>query len=119
MVYSMTGFARAESREAWGELVWEVRSVNHRYLETFFRMPDELRAFEIKCRDLAAKKLKRGKLDCQLRFKKQLSDRQSLQLDEGMAKQVIHLCHEIENDLPHSASLNALDILRRHCHILS
>jgi len=112
MVYSMTGFARIESREDWGELVWEVRSVNHRYLETFFRMPEELRAFEVKCRDLAAKKLKRGKLDCQLRFKKQLSERQSLQLDEGLAKQVIHLCHEIENDLPHSSSLDALGILR-------
>jgi uncharacterized protein (TIGR00255 family) len=112
MVYSMTGFARIETRENWGELVWEVRSVNHRYLETFFRMPEELRAFEVKCRDLAAKKLKRGKIDCQLRFKKQLSEQQSLQLDEGLAKQVIHLCHEIENDLPHSASLDALNILR-------
>jgi len=112
MVYSMTGFARVEDREDWGELVWEVRSVNHRYLETFFRMPEELRAFEVKCRDFAAKKLKRGKIDCQLRFKKQLSDQQSLQLDEGLAKQVIHLCHEIENDLPHTASLDALNILR-------
>ncbi|MCW8963082.1 MAG: YicC family protein [Gammaproteobacteria bacterium] len=112
MVYSMTGFARVEAREEWGELVWEVRSVNHRYLETFFRLPDELRAFEVKCRDLAAKKLKRGKLDCQLRFKKQLSEQQSLQLNEGLTRQVIHLCHEIENDLPHASSLNALDILR-------
>ena len=112
MVYSMTGFARVETREDWGELVWEVRSVNHRYLETFFRMPEELRTFEVKCRDLASKKLKRGKIDCQLRFKKQLSEQQSLQLDEGLAKQVILLCHEIENDLPHSASLDALNILR-------
>ena len=112
MVYSMTGFARVETRENWGELVWEVRSVNHRYLETFFRMPEELRAFEVKCRDLASKKLKRGKIDCQLRFKKQLSEQQSLQLDEGLLKQVIHLCHEIENELPQSSNLNALNILR-------
>jgi len=112
MVYSMTGFARVETREAWGELVWEVRSVNHRYLEAYFRMPEELRAFEVKCRDLAAKKLKRGKIDCQLRFKKEISAQQSLQMDEGLAKQVIHLCHEIENDLPQASSLNALSILR-------
>ena len=112
MVYSMTGFARQEYKEDWGELVWEVRSVNHRYLETFFRIPDELRSFEVKCRDLAIKKLKRGKLDCQLRFRKTLSENQSLQLDEPLAKQVIHLCHEIENDLPHASSLNALNILR-------
>ena len=112
MVYSMTGFAREERTEAWGELVWEVRSVNHRYLETFFRMPEELRVFETKCRELAAKKIKRGKLDCQLRFNRLVSEEQSLQLNEGLAKQVIHLCHEIENDLPHSSSLNALNILR-------
>jgi uncharacterized protein (TIGR00255 family) len=108
----MTGFAREERKEEWGELVWEVRSVNHRYLETYFRIPEELRTFEIKCRDLAAKKLKRGKLDCQLRFKKTLSDNQSLQLDEALARRVIHLCHEIETDLPHSSSLNSLNILR-------
>jgi uncharacterized protein (TIGR00255 family) len=112
MVYSMTGFARVEIRKDWGELVWEVRSVNHRYLESFFRMPEELRIFETKCRDLAGKKLKRGKLDCQLRFKKQLTETQSMLLDEELAKQVVRLCHEVENFLPHSASLDALNILR-------
>ena len=112
MVYSMTGFARVETRTAWGEITWEVRSVNHRYLESFFRMPDDLRAFETKCRDLAGKMLKRGKIDCQLRFKKQLSDNQSLALDEELARQVVQLCHEVESFLPHSASLDALNILR-------
>ena len=112
MVYSMTGFARIEKRESWGELIWEIRSVNHRYLETFLRMPEELRGFETKCRDLAGKKLNRGKIDCQLRFKKLHTANQSLLLDEGLAKQVVHLCHEIESILPHAASLDALNILR-------
>ena len=112
MVYSMTGFARVEARADWGELVWEVRSVNHRYLETFFRLPEDLRLFETKCRDIAAKKLKRGKIDCQLRFRKQLSDNQSLVMDEPLARQVVHLCHEVENILPHASSLDALNILR-------
>lgn len=112
MVYSMTGFARQETSEAWGELVWEIRSVNHRYLEAFFRMPEELRAFETSCRELAAKRLKRGKLDCQLRFKKVAEANQSLCLDEDLAKQVVGLCQQVDTLLPHSASLDALNILR-------
>ncbi len=112
MIYSMTGFARAEARQDWGELVWEVRSVNHRYLETYFRMPEEFRALETRCRDLASKKIKRGKLDCGLRFKRVVSGQQSLQMDEDLAKQVIHLCHEADTHLSSPSTLNALQILR-------
>lgn len=108
----MTGFARAEAREDCGELVWEVRSVNHRYFETFFRLPEELRALETRCRDLAAKKIKRGKLDCSLRFKRVVSGQQSLQMDAELARQVIHLCHEVDTQLSVPSSLNALQILR-------
>jgi len=112
MVYSMTAFARAESRQEWGELTWEVRSVNHRYLESFFRLPEELRALETKCRELAGKKLKRGKLDCQLRYKRIISGQQNLQLNEDLAKQVIHLCHELDTHLSGASSISAMQVLR-------
>jgi len=112
MVYSMTAFARVESRQDWGELVWEVRSVNHRYLESFFRMPEELRMLEVKCREIAGQVLKRGKLDCQLRFRRELSGKQQLQLDEGLAKQLIHLCHELDDHMRDASVLNSLQILR-------
>ena len=46
MIASMTGFARRESTGSWGTLVCELRSVNHRFLEAGFRLPDELRAAE-------------------------------------------------------------------------
>ena len=42
MIRSMTGFARRERQGPWGTLVCELRTVNHRYLETSLRLPDEL-----------------------------------------------------------------------------
>jgi uncharacterized protein (TIGR00255 family) len=63
----MTGFSAADRTVAPLRLVWEVRSVNHRFLELGFRMPDELRAVEPACRDLVAASVKRGKVDCTLK----------------------------------------------------
>jgi uncharacterized protein (TIGR00255 family) len=63
----MTGFASAEARVGSFRLVWEIRSVNHRFLELGFRLPEELRAVEPDCRDLVAAAVKRGKVDCMLK----------------------------------------------------
>jgi uncharacterized protein (TIGR00255 family) len=67
MPHSMTGFASAELRRDSLRLVWEIRSVNHRFLDLSFRMPDDLRALEPECRELVAKAISRGKLDCTLK----------------------------------------------------
>lgn len=39
MIRSMTAYARREIKGSWGSATWEMRSVNQRYLETYFRMP--------------------------------------------------------------------------------
>ena len=62
MPHSMTGFSTAETRVGSFRLVWEIRSVNHRYLELGFRLPDELRGVEPECREMVAAALKRGKV---------------------------------------------------------
>jgi uncharacterized protein (TIGR00255 family) len=67
MPHSMTGFASAEARAGAFRLVWEVRSVNHRFLELGVRLPEELRAVEPECRELVAAVIKRGKVDCTLK----------------------------------------------------
>ena len=69
MIRSMTAFAREERRDSVGELVWEIRSVNHRFLETFVRLPDDFRALETTVRERVAARLSRGKVECALRFK--------------------------------------------------
>lgn len=68
MISSMTGYAREQSESEYGVLTWEVRSVNHRFLEASFRLPEQFRFLEIKWRQLINKKLSRGKLDLTLKF---------------------------------------------------
>ena len=69
MIRSMTAFASAETDTPWGALSFELRSVNHRYLELNPRLPDELRAIETVLRERVAAKLTRGKVDVNLRFR--------------------------------------------------
>src|SRR5690348_18511851 len=68
MPHSMTGFAGAEARRGALRLAWEIRSVNHRFLDLSFRMPDDVRALEPECRDLVGEVVKRGKVDCTLKL---------------------------------------------------
>jgi uncharacterized protein (TIGR00255 family) len=67
MPHSMTGFATAEASIEPFRLVWEIRSVNHRFLEVSFRLPEEARSLEPSCRDFVSNALKRGKVDCTLK----------------------------------------------------
>jgi uncharacterized protein (TIGR00255 family) len=69
MIRSMTAFAVAEADTRWGALSFELRSVNHRYLELNPRLPEELRAIEPALRERVAAKLTRGKIDVNLRFR--------------------------------------------------
>ena len=70
MIASMTGFARRESTGTWGTLVCELRSVNHRFLEAGFRLPDELRAAEGELRTRLTRQVRRGKVDCTLSYRR-------------------------------------------------
>ncbi|MBU2860647.1 hypothetical protein HF290_09620, partial [Acidithiobacillus ferrooxidans] len=68
MIRSMTGFARCESRGAWGTLAWELRTVNHRFLDVGLRLPEGLGALEAAVRTRLQKTLARGRVDAWLRF---------------------------------------------------
>jgi uncharacterized protein (TIGR00255 family) len=68
MIDSMTAFAREQYRGAEGDFIWELRSVNHRYLEVFVRLPEELRGLDPMVRERVGARLQRGKLDCTLRY---------------------------------------------------
>ncbi len=69
MLRSMTAFARLEQHGDWGDAVCEIRAVNHRYLDISLRLPEELRSLEPELRKLISNKVKRGKIDCTVRFK--------------------------------------------------
>jgi len=81
MTASMTAYGRTEETNETGHITWEIRSVNHRYLEVNIRLPEELRMLEAKIREHIANKLKRGKVDCSLRFDADEISRDSLSIN--------------------------------------
>ncbi|HEV2110728.1 MAG TPA: YicC/YloC family endoribonuclease [Gammaproteobacteria bacterium] len=108
----MTGFARRETRAAFGVLVWEVRSVNHRYLDMSLRLPEELRALEGECRERVAAEVKRGKLDGQLRFEAAAGGQAAIKVDEARARAVIEAAFNLPSKNVNMAQLNPMDVLR-------
>ena len=82
VTYSMTAFARRDTETPWGSLTWELRSVNHRYLELAARLPEELRALEPRLREMVSARLSRGKVDGTLRFQSKESSTGAFELEE-------------------------------------
>ncbi len=112
MICSMTSFARAERRNDLGALAWELRSVNHRYLEAFVRLPEELRALEPVVRERLAKRLGRGKLDCTLRFKPSPDVQATVRVNRRIAQQVIDAGGEIASLLGPCGALDPMAVLQ-------
>ncbi|MDH5692539.1 MAG: YicC family protein [Gammaproteobacteria bacterium] len=112
MLRSMTAFARVDLRTDYGELSWELRSVNHRYLETFIRISDDLRSLESDIRAVSASKLDRGKLECNFSFKATADNADQFTLNESLARNVSRLCHDVSALLSNPGRVAPLDILK-------
>jgi len=112
MIRSMTAFGRQTRQWPWGTLIWEVKSVNHRYLEISTRLPDDFRALEMPIRTLLGKRLGRGKVDCALRIQKNDESAEELRVNVALAKQISHLSREIDGFLYSAAPISSLDLLR-------
>jgi len=112
MIRSMTGFARRESQNQWGTLSWELRSVNHRYLEMSWRLPEEVRPLEPEFRKLVAEHLKRGKVDCSLRLKWNEDALPPLKVNHAVLSHLVEGIGEVAARLPDMAPVNPLDVLR-------
>lgn len=113
MIHSMTGFARREASGPWGQLTCEVRSVNHRYLEPGFRLPEELRGLEGELRQTLPKLLRRGKVDCTVHLRAAREAERELQVDEATLKRVLERVRDIASRAGGTAvSLDPIDVLR-------
>jgi len=89
MIKSMTAFARQPVEKEWGNGAWEIRSVNSRFLETNFRLPESFRYLEFKLREKLRKKLNRGKLDCSLRLDMNQSDNSDISINAALASSLL------------------------------
>jgi uncharacterized protein (TIGR00255 family) len=107
----MTGFARHEVSGPWGTLVCEIRSVNHRFLEAGFRLPDELRQTESELRQRLAKEIKRGKVDCSMSYRRLQGADSTLEVDAQALERLTARVRDVAKLLP-DHTVNVLDILR-------
>lgn len=111
MIYSMTAFARLELKKSWGNAVWEIRSVNQRYLENFFRLPEQFRGVENTLREKIRQRIARGKVECNLRLELKNQSAVELQLNQELAQQVLKSLQWLKQQAG-EGEINLSDVLR-------
>ncbi|MCG8044009.1 MAG: YicC family protein [Candidatus Thiodiazotropha endolucinida] len=112
MISSMTAFAREEYRGELGNMSWEIRSVNHRYLEAFLRLPEELRALESSIRERLNNRLGRGKLDVSLKYKAAGGGDANLCINQRLVEQLIDADQQLADMVELDPSMRSGDLLR-------
>jgi uncharacterized protein (TIGR00255 family) len=112
MIRSMTGFARSERATASGVLIWELRGVNHRYLETSLRLPEELRSAEGEFRQAIAAVARRGKVDATLYLRPVAAGARELELDEPLLDRLVEGALSVQRRLGAAGRIDAVDLLR-------
>ncbi len=112
MIRSMTAFARLEKTDNWGTVTWEVRSVNHRYLEPHFKLPETLRVLEPKLRDILRKTLARGKIECAMRYHIDPSSNEQLNVNTVLAQQLLAAANQLEQHMPQANAFSAIELLK-------
>lgn len=112
MTNSMTAFSRCDDEQAWGSLVWELRSVNHRYLDVAIKLPEELRSLENSLRQKLATFVRRGKIECYLRYKPNVSQQSEIAVNETYARAVLDACQKINKMLHQPSEMNVIDVLK-------
>ena len=106
----MTAFARHSIKQPWGSAVWEIRSVNQRYLETFFRLPEQFRGLENSLREKLRQRVTRGKIECCLKIELQ-HQQVELNLNQELVTQITGSLKALKNELG-EGQINLIDLLR-------
>lgn len=112
MPKSMTGFARTDQVADWGNLVCELKSVNHRFLDLSFRMPDSLRSHEHKLREQIRSSLTRGKIECSMSLKFNSDASSQLQLDKDVVQSYLDAAAQISGLVSGGQPINPIEVLQ-------
>lgn len=111
MLRSMTAFARVQESCETGSVTWEIRSVNHRYLEPGLKLPEEFRGLEPEIRKQVTKYLTRGKVDISLRYKLNQTSFGDIQLNKDIVRNLRQVEQEVLNIVHEGSKLSVADIL--------
>lgn len=112
MLRSMTAFARREQNSPWGTIVWELRSVNHRYLETVLRLPETLRSLESLARERVSAVLGRGKVEGTLKLQTSSAASISITVNYPLVERLIEVASELEHMIGPGTGLHLSDVMR-------
>ncbi|HED34359.1 MAG TPA: YicC family protein [Gammaproteobacteria bacterium] len=108
----MTAFARCSDEQAWGVLTWELRSVNHRYLDPQIKVPESFRNIESAVRNRLIKQVKRGKLDCALYYRPSQEQQTEICVNKDYANAIIEACLAISKPLHQPSEMNVIEVLK-------
>jgi uncharacterized protein (TIGR00255 family) len=111
MIRSMTGFARRERQFPWGLLAWELKTVNHRFLELGCRLPEEFRSAESDFRAAVAAAVRRGKVECSLHFRPTVVAT-ALEVDAELLAILTLRAQQVAAQAGVAARIDVLDLLR-------
>jgi len=111
MTASMTAFARAETGLDGARIIWEIRSVNHRYLDINLKLPEELRSLDTACREGIAESLKRGRIDAHLKIEKSASSDSGPSIDTRVMAELVQMLKQISESSPGLQAAKTTDIL--------
>lgn len=112
MIRSMTAYERKERAGEWGRLTWELRSVNHRFLDVYPRLPEELRQLEPMVRERVMAKLTRGKVECGLRFQPSAGAAMELEIDWPHTRRLLSACAALAEEMEDPDEISPLDLLK-------
>ncbi|MBX2880890.1 MAG: YicC family protein [Granulosicoccus sp.] len=112
MLRSMTAFGQARSTIDEGELVCEIRSVNHRFLDIGVRLDDALRSIEASVRDLAGARVSRGKLELSVRLNPSADIRESLNIDQDLLDELLQKANEFAERYPRRAGFDVVQLMQ-------
>lgn len=111
MISSMTAFARGSSRGDWGEITLEIKSVNHRYLDCSFYLPDCFRRLENELRDGLKQKIQRGHVECRLWYKASQSELE-MKININLVKKLAKVSKELNRAMPGIKGVSVVDLLK-------
>lgn len=112
MIKSMTGYGKSSLSINSREYQVEIKTVNHKYIDTNIRMPRIISYLEEDVRKLIASKIKRGKVDISISFENYSSDGNDIRINTELAKMYIENLKKLAEEENISANIEVTEITR-------
>ncbi|HEY6239945.1 MAG TPA: YicC/YloC family endoribonuclease [Burkholderiales bacterium] len=111
MIYSMTGYAAATRELPVGSLAAEIKSVNGRYLDVQFRLPEELRAVEPALRELIQARVSRGKVEYRVSVTPSTGTAPEISVNGGLLATLSEISRKVRAAIPDAQPLSVGEVL--------